>query len=286
MKFSCYSNYLIYSVKRMWRSKSLGFTLVELSIVLVVIGLTIGGIIVGKDMIEAASIRKIGSELQFISVSINTFRVKYDCLPGDCQSATQVFGINSTSCPNGGGTTGTCDGNGDGFINAFSGAGNVEHLYVWQQLSLAKLIPWSFSGSAITGGAGWPSLVVGSNLPASSFNKEIGYVFYSVRSGAGSRSYKKTIEIGADMPVGFNADVLCGAGLTAPQASSLDTKFDDGLPESGKIFAVSGGSTISPYSTIATRSSTVNSNTTCVSSNLYIQSPDSGCTIEYKPDIP
>lgn len=264
---------------------NIGFTLIELSIVLVIIGLVVGGVMVGRDLIEAASIRKIGSELQSISVSVNTFRIKYDCLPGDCQNATQVFGVNSSGCPVGGGLTGTCDGNGDGFINAFSVVGNVEHLYAWQQLSLANLITWSFSGSDIGGGTGWQYLDVGRNLPASSFNNEIGYVFYSVRTSAAG-SYKKTIEIGANIPVGANGDVLCGAGLNAIQAASLDIKFDDGLPESGKIFAVSGGSTISPYNAVPTHSSSVNSYTTCVNNNLYIQSPDTGCTMEYKPDIP
>src|SRR5262249_29256534 len=153
------------------------------------------------------------------------------------------------------------------------------------QLSMAGLIPWSFSGANIVGGTTWPTLVPGTNVPSSGFNPGIGYVFYSVRTTAANGYYKKTIEIGAGEPPGSNGDVLFGAGLTGPQASSLDLKFDDGGAESGRIFAVSGGSTILAYNTVATRASTVNGNTTCVASHLYLTSASSGCTMEYTPDV-
>lgn len=84
------------------RSKR-GFTLIELSIVLVVIGLIVGGVLVGKDLIETSRIRQLGMELQQIKTAITTFRGKYDCLPGDCINATTYFGTNSNGCPNGGG---------------------------------------------------------------------------------------------------------------------------------------------------------------------------------------
>ena len=97
-----------------------GFTLIELSIVLVIIGLLVGGVLVGKDLIEAASLRKQGSQIQEIVASVNTFRLKYNCVPGDCQFAQQLFGtaagcpidINSYSVTN----SGTCNGNGDGSV--------------------------------------------------------------------------------------------------------------------------------------------------------------------------
>ena len=59
-----------------------GFTLVELSIVLVIIGLIVGGILTGKDLIRAAELRSVQSDKEKIVTAINTFELKYNCLPG------------------------------------------------------------------------------------------------------------------------------------------------------------------------------------------------------------
>ncbi len=70
------------------RTKENGFTLIELSIVLVIIGLIIGGILVGNDLIKSAGNRAFVSQLEKYNASVNTFKTKYNCLPGDCASAT------------------------------------------------------------------------------------------------------------------------------------------------------------------------------------------------------
>ena len=71
--------------------RTLAFTLVELSIVLVIIGLIIGGVMVGQDLINAAKIRQQITQLEQIETQINTFKVKYNCLPGDCANATDFL---------------------------------------------------------------------------------------------------------------------------------------------------------------------------------------------------
>jgi prepilin-type N-terminal cleavage/methylation domain-containing protein len=70
------------------RSGIRGFTLVELSIVLVVVGLAIGGVLVGKDLIRAAEYRKFHSQIESYQLASNTFRVKYNAVPGDMPNAT------------------------------------------------------------------------------------------------------------------------------------------------------------------------------------------------------
>jgi prepilin-type N-terminal cleavage/methylation domain-containing protein len=60
-----------------------GFTLIELSIVLVIIGLIAGGVLVGRDLIEAARIRQQITEIEQFKTAVNTFRIKYNGLPGD-----------------------------------------------------------------------------------------------------------------------------------------------------------------------------------------------------------
>src|SRR5690606_5447486 len=61
-----------------------GFTLVELAIVLVIIGLIIGGVLVGQDLIRSAQIRAQISQLDRFNVAVGAFRAKYNCIPGDC----------------------------------------------------------------------------------------------------------------------------------------------------------------------------------------------------------
>src|SRR4051812_42973611 len=80
-----------------------GFTLIELSIVLVIVGLLVGGVLTGNDLINAAKIRATVSQQEKFDAAVNTFRGKYDCVPGDCKNATK-FGF-------------ATDGNGDGQVS-------------------------------------------------------------------------------------------------------------------------------------------------------------------------
>ena len=75
-----------------------GFTLIELAIVLVVIGLIVGGILVGQEMIRQAQIRAQMTQIEKLNSRVTSFKVKYDCLPGDCGNATTFFG--ATRQPN------------------------------------------------------------------------------------------------------------------------------------------------------------------------------------------
>src|ERR1700744_2868548 len=88
-----------------------GFTLIELSIVLVIIGLIVGGILVGQDLIRAAETRAQISQIEKYNSAVNTFRGKFGALPGDMAlSVANQFGFaTGSSCD---GTTGKRDGNG------------------------------------------------------------------------------------------------------------------------------------------------------------------------------
>lgn len=91
-----------------------GFTLIELSIVLVIIGLLVGGILVGRELIETARIRKTVGAIQEINVAVNTFRLKYHCYPGDCTNAL-ILGV---VAPSYSGWVGTTAGDGNGYLEA------------------------------------------------------------------------------------------------------------------------------------------------------------------------
>src|SRR4051812_10469894 len=85
-----------------------GFTLIEMSIVLVIIGLTVGSVLVGKDLLAAAAVRAQITQIEKYQTSVNVFRIKYNAIPGD-MTADQASQNGFLSRP---GTVGKGDGNG------------------------------------------------------------------------------------------------------------------------------------------------------------------------------
>ena len=73
------------------------FSLVELSIVLVILGLLTGGILTGQNLIRAAELRSVVTEFQTYQTAVMTFRDKYFALPGDMTNATDFWG-EMTNC--------------------------------------------------------------------------------------------------------------------------------------------------------------------------------------------
>ena len=67
-----------------------GFTLVELAIVLVIIGLLIGGILVAQSMVSTTRIHSQVTQLQQLDTAIQNFQTKYNSLPGDNKYFTPV----------------------------------------------------------------------------------------------------------------------------------------------------------------------------------------------------
>jgi prepilin-type N-terminal cleavage/methylation domain-containing protein len=221
-------------------SRQQGFTLVELSIVLVIIGLVVGGAMVGKDLIRASEIKNIGADIERFEAARNTFRSKYNCLPGDCPFASSL-GLGN-------------NGNGNGYINHYA-ASNEVWLF-WRHLSNAGLIGGSYSGlSGPDGGANFDA-VVGTNIPGSKISG-VGYSLYTpapaqtswspALDGFGkARTLTDTVYIiGGDNPSNFYNTL---DGFMSPiDAKTLDDKYDDGLANDGK-WRVGSGSAI--YNTI------------------------------------
>ena len=131
-----------------------GFTLIELSIVLVIIGLIIGGILVGRDLINAATVRAQISQIEKYNTAVNTFRLKFGYLPGDIPDPTaSAFGFAAR-----GTVQGTGDGNGVIEGNYCACAGEAigvtesvgETVMFWVDLSTAGLISGGFNTASAT----------------------------------------------------------------------------------------------------------------------------------------
>lgn len=206
------------------RSDPQGFTLVELSVVLVIIGLITAGITGGQKLVEQAKLRNVIVDLNGYKTAYNTYRLKYASIPGDHKNATDYWPGQ------------TANGNGDGIIfdHDGEGMGQDEDMKAMQHLVLAGFVAkQSYFASY------WPQ-VVGNNVPSGPFGGQ-GYRFQSVPWrialpwGAYAAYGKRT---GNGMVAGVTVTDVWGAFLTSSQAQSVDAKMDDGLPASGDVHSL------------------------------------------------
>jgi hypothetical protein len=215
--------------------------LIELSIVLVIIGLIVGGVLVGQELIKASEARNFISTMQSFKNAFYTFQGKYNCLPGDCGNATTFFGTaapsgcsaGTTGPPLAGNTSGTCNGNNNGQIDLSDGAGHyIESPLVWQHLGLASMIPGSYSGMW---GGGSP-LQPGVNFPGGLYQQIYLIEFVTSVWGFGSITpgHYGVLQ-------GINPDQYdLTNSLPTWMAHRIDLKIDDGMPGTGSV--ISAGS--------------------------------------------
>lgn len=182
------------------RNKQSGFTLVEIAIVLVIIGLLLGGVLKGQELINSAKIKNLVNDLNGLSTAVYAYQDRYKGLPGDdAQAATRwVLGVTPPT------TTG--DGTVQGVFNAVPGAAiTIESILFWRELRLAGFV----SGDPATGAQ--PVNAVGGIL--------------GVQLGAGIPT--------AGVTQGLGGFVACQTNVPGRIAESLDTQLDDGKPNTG-----------------------------------------------------
>jgi len=180
--------------------KQRGFTLIEIAIVLVIIGLLLGGVLKGQELIQSARVRNIVSQQDGVKAAYFGFLDRYRALPGDYGNATNTIAGASS------------DGNNNGRIEA-SGAGVPieEHVAVWEHLSKSGFINGSYTYNATEGATTTPVNPYGAYVR---LIHDAGY-----QGGAGNPRHN--LKTGAQIP----SDIL----------AEVDRKIDDGAPGTGSF---------------------------------------------------
>lgn len=223
-----------------------GFTLIEISIVLVIIGFIVGGVLVGRDLIKAAEVRATVTQIEKYNQAANTFFGKYGYLPGDIPDPiASNFGFAARGQYGG-------EGDGNGVLQgiwsnvASSATGNLygagETVMFWVDLSKAGLIEGGFT-------KGSPNVPVVTYTDISDYFPPArlgnGNYFY-VWSGCCSSAPVPPNYFGLSAVSGVNYQIDGNPGLTVLQAYQIDQKIDDGMPQSGSVSAFYIGGTIWP----------------------------------------
>ncbi len=183
-------------------ARQAGFTLVEIAIVLVIIGLLLVGVLQGQEMIENGKIKSLVNNLKGVQAAYYTYQDRYQAIPGDDLLASTRF-------------TGADNGSGNGAIaGLFSAvaapAAAAESNSFWQHTRMAGLL----SGSATDAVA----------LPANNnFGGVIGVQSHVTAAGAAT--------------YGMVGNVVCASNVPWKVALAVDLQLDDGASGTGKVRA-------------------------------------------------
>ncbi len=228
-----------------------GFTLVELAIVMIIIGLLIGGILKGQELIANSQVTATVAQIKGIDAAVSTFRDKYSALPGDINPANRLASCTAAPCSTAGDQDGRIEGAGT-TAGATTPAITVESVRAFAHLSAADLL----AGVEANGGAA--SLAFGQLLPEAKVGG--GYTGIEFSTAGALNNTATAARTGHYL-------VMTGAIATASSASSvlnparaaqIDRKLDDGQPNAGAV-----------------RSTTANCATAGVTGN-YLESTDTG----------
>lgn len=221
------------------RKNEAGFTLVELAVVLIIIGLLVGGVLKGQELIESARMKSTLSQVDTIRLAVQSFQDKYGAYPGDIINPGNILSdCGAAPCNNAGDGDDRIEHATSALGTAPSGGGGSadEQAVAFFHMNKAGLLK-SMSATdqyldAKIGGVFW-----------------VGYSSGSAVSVSSMRAGHYIVLTGAVADVG-----TAGSGLTGAQAAQIDRALDDGNPTTGTVYGSSGAN--------------------CVSSNAYVENSD------------
>lgn len=184
------------------KKKQSGFTLIEIAIVLLIIGLLLGGVMKGQAMINSARVRSIANDLSGIEAAWISFQDRYRSLPGDFPRASTHI------------AAGAVDGNANAVIDSVAEAGAV-----WQHLASAGFLSGSFDGSPV--GAVTDTSCVATTCPANPFNG-----FYKISNTSNALD-----------AANVSHELATGGNVPVAVMYELDLKMDDGIANTGRLRA-------------------------------------------------
>ncbi len=256
-------------MKKTFSSKKSAFSLIELSIVLIIIGLLIAGVTGGASLIKSSQLRSVMGEARGYAVAVNAFNSQFSGLPGDFPT---VIG----NAPGG---------DNDSLIEYYASTGGSEGASAWVALrtigaidSISLTAPSPATTNPIFG------TTASSTAPASKI-QSAGWVFdyRNIIEGAAAAPSNQNVVIltstitgtataGANTPI--NGTNISTAALPGTDALSIDSKIDDGIANAGKVRGINPGATSSCY----TASSSSNSS--------YISTGTTKtCALSYQIDV-
>ena len=194
-----------------------GFSLVELAIVLAVVGLLVGGILVGQDMIRNTRLKGFIKQQELIHAAVQQFYERYNSLPGDMPNATNIWGAQdatAATCIVTASTSAlTCNGNGSGKIAPLTETASYERFRLWQHLANAELIQGKYNGTS-------------NSYNIDGYAPHVFDLTYVIDSSGSANVfdgiYRHTLTSGVSNPL-----------LTSAELAGIDVKYDDGMPATG-----------------------------------------------------
>jgi prepilin-type N-terminal cleavage/methylation domain-containing protein len=177
-----------------------GFTLIEIAIVLVIIGLLLGGVLKGQELINSAKVKNLATDFKNIPVYVYGYQDKFRALPGDDTNATGHVGASAVNAASAVGANGTI--NGAWLPAAVTDESNL----FWQHVRMANLAPG-------------PTDATNDLRPTNAVGGFVGITNATDSPIAGMRG----------------SFIVCSSGIPGKFARQLDITMDDGNTSTGSM---------------------------------------------------